>query len=152
LFEKSNLLFFSLEKMLQHRNQTIFITISIFIVVPMGLLSKFYTGPAHQWFNDYGGDILYEIFWCLFAFCFFRSRAAIIKIPIWVFVITCILEFLQLWHPPLLNQIRATLIGKLLLGTTFVWWDFPHYLLGCVLGWLWLRQLQKIGYAKKNQG
>jgi hypothetical protein len=152
LFEKSNLLFFSLEKMLQHRNQTIFITISIFIVVPMGLLSKFYTGPAHQWFNDYGGDILYEIFWCLFAFCFFRSRAAIIKIPIWVFVITCILEFLQLWHPPLLNEIRATLIGKLLLGTTFVWWDFPHYLLGCVLGWLWLRQLQKIGYAKKNQG
>jgi hypothetical protein len=138
--------------MLQHRNQTISIIISILIVVPMGLLSKFYTGPAHQWFNDYGGDILYEIFWCLFAFCFFRSRTAIIQIPIWVFVITCILEFLQLWHPPLLTEIRATLIGKLLLGTTFVWWDFPHYLLGCVLGWLWLRQLQTIGYAKKSQG
>jgi Protein of unknown function (DUF2809) len=138
--------------MLQHRNQTRFIIISILIVVPMGLLSKFYSGPAHQWFNDYGGDILYEIFWCLFAFWFFRSRRAIIQIPIWVFVITCILEFLQLWHPPLLNQIRATLIGKLLLGTTFVWWDFPHYLLGCVLGWLWLRQLQTIGYAKKSQG
>ncbi|MFN6463249.1 MAG: DUF2809 domain-containing protein [Nostoc sp. DedVER02] len=138
--------------MLQHRNQTLFIIISILIVVPMGLLSKFYSGLAHQWFNDYGGDILYEIFWCLFAFCFFRSRTAIIQIPIWVFVITCILEFLQLWHPPLLNEIRATLIGKLLLGTTFVWWDFPHYLLGCVLGWLWLRQLQKIGNAKKSQG
>ncbi|MEH2162586.1 MAG: DUF2809 domain-containing protein [Nostoc sp.] len=138
--------------MLRHRNQTIFIIISILIVVPMGLLSKFYTGPAHQWFNDYGGDILYEIFWCLFAFWFFRSRTAIIQIPIWVFVITCILELLQLWHPPLLNEIRATLIGKLLLGTTFVWWDFPHYALGCVLGWLWLRELQKIGYAKKSQG
>lgn len=138
--------------MLEHRNQTIFIIISILIVVPMGLLSKFYTGPAHQWFNDYGGDVLYEIFWCLFGFWFFRSRTAIVQIPIWVFVITCILEFLQLWHPPLLNEIRATLIGKLLLGTTFVWWDFPHYALGCVLGWLWLRQLQKIGYAKKSQG
>ncbi|QKQ76271.1 DUF2809 domain-containing protein [Nostoc sp. TCL240-02] len=138
--------------MLQHRNQTLFIIISILIVVPMGLLSKFYSGPAHQWFNDYGGDILYEIFWCLFAFWFFRSRTAIIQIPIWVFIITCILEFLQLWHTPLLNEIRTTLIGKLLLGTTFVWWDFPHYLLGCVLGWLWLRQLQKIGYAKKSQG
>ncbi|MEH2192618.1 MAG: DUF2809 domain-containing protein [Nostoc sp.] len=68
------------------------------------------------------------------------------------FVITCILEFLQLLHPPLLNEIRATLVGKLLLGTTFVWWDFPHYGLGCVLGCLWLRQLQKIGYAKKSQG
>jgi hypothetical protein len=58
--------------------------------------------------------------------------------------------FLQLWHPPLLEQIRATLIGKLLLGTTFVWWDFPHYILGCIFGWLWLRQLHKIGYAKKS--
>ncbi|MEA5604297.1 DUF2809 domain-containing protein [Nostoc sp. UHCC 0252] len=138
--------------MLRPSNQTRFIIISILIVVPMGLLSKFYSGPAHQWFNDYAGDILYEIFWCLFAFYFFRSRIAIIQIPIWVFVITCILEFLQLWHPPLLNEIRATWIGKLLLGTTFVWWDFPHYLLGCILGWLWLRQLQKIGHAKKSQG
>ena len=138
--------------MLQHRNQTIFIILSLLIVVPMGFLFKYYTGPAHQWFNDYGAAIFYEIFWCLFAFWFFRSQAAIIQIPIWVFVITCILEFLQLWHPPLLEQIRATLIGKLLLGTTFVWWDFPHYVLGSVLGWLWLRQLQKISYAKKSQG
>ncbi|MCC5644560.1 DUF2809 domain-containing protein [Nostoc sp. CHAB 5824] len=138
--------------MLQPRNQTIFIILSLLIVIPMGFLFKYYTGPAYQWFNDYGAAIFYEIFWCLFAFWFFRSRAAIIQIPIWVFVITCILEFLQLWHPPLLEEIRATLIGKLLLGTTFIWWDFPHYVLGCVLGWLWLRQLQKIGYAKKSQG
>ncbi|MBW4427942.1 MAG: DUF2809 domain-containing protein [Nostoc desertorum CM1-VF14] len=138
--------------MLQHRNQTIFIILSLLIVIPMGFLLKYYTGHAHQWFNDYGAAIFYEIFWCLFAFWFFRNRAAVIQIPIWVFVITCILEFLQLWHPPLLNEIRATLIGKLLLGTTFVWWDFPHYVLGCVLGWLWLRQLQKIGYAEKSQG
>ncbi|QLE51386.1 DUF2809 domain-containing protein [Nostoc sp. C057] len=137
--------------MLESRKQTIFIIISMLIVVPMGLFSKFYSGPGHQWFNDYGGDILYEIFWCLFAFWFFRSRTAITQIPIWVFVITCILEFLQLWHPPLLNEIRATLIGKLLLGTTFVWWDFPHYALGCIAGWLWLRQLYKMGYAKKSQ-
>ncbi|WP_392532422.1 DUF2809 domain-containing protein [Nostoc sp. C117] len=138
--------------MRQNQNQTIFIILSMLIVVPMGLLFKYYAGFAHQWFNDYGGDIFYEIFWCLVGFYFFRSRAAIVQIPIWVFVITCIIEFLQLWHPPLLNEIRTTLIGKLLLGTTFAWWDFPHYALGCVLGWLWLQQLQKIGYAKKSQG
>lgn len=34
--------------------------------------------------------------------------------------------------------------------STFSWWDFPHYVLGCILGWLWLRQLQEIGYAKKS--
>ncbi|MEH2057745.1 MAG: DUF2809 domain-containing protein [Nostoc sp.] len=137
--------------MRRNRNQTIFIILSALIVVPMGFLFKYYNGLANQWFNDYGADVLYEIFWCLFAFGFFRSRAAVIQIPIWVFVITCIIEFLQLWHPPLLEEIRATLIGKLLLGTTFVWWDFPHYLLGCVLGWLWIRQIYGIGYAQKSQ-
>lgn len=137
--------------MRRNRNQTIFIILSALIVVPMGFLFKYYNGPANQWFNDYGADVLYEVFWCLFAFGFFRSQAAVIQIPIWVFVITCIIEFFQLWHPPLLEEIRATLIGKLLLGTTFVWWDFPHYLLGCVFGWLWLRQLHGIGYAQKSQ-
>ncbi|NDJ24161.1 DUF2809 domain-containing protein [Nostoc sp. B(2019)] len=136
----------------RNRNQSLFIIISLLIVVVMGFFFKYYTGTAYQWFNDYGAAVFYEIFWCLFAFLFVRSKAAVIQIPLWVFVITCILEFLQLWHPPLLEEIRATLIGKWLLGTTFAWWDFPHYALGCVLGWLWLRQLQGIGYAKKSQG
>jgi hypothetical protein len=135
----------------ENRKQTIFIILSLLIVVPMGFLFKYYTGLGYKWFNDYGAAVLYEIFWCLFAFLLARSRLFIQQIPLWVFIITCILELLQLWHPPLLTEIRATLIGKWLLGTTFAWWDFPHYLLGCVLGGLWLRQLQKIGYAKKNQ-
>ncbi|AFZ22474.1 Protein of unknown function (DUF2809) [Cylindrospermum stagnale PCC 7417] len=136
--------------MLRNRNQKIFIILSMLIVVAMGFFFKYYTGISQQWFNNYVAAIFYEIFWCLFAFWFFRNRAAVQQIPLGVFVITCILEFLQLWHPPLLEAIRATLIGKLLLGTTFAWWDFPHYLLGCVLGWLWLRQLQGIGNAKKS--
>lgn len=127
------------------------IILSLLIVVVMGFSFKYYNGLAHQWFNNYGAAVFYEIFWCLFAFCFWKSSTAVKQIPIWVFVITCILEFLQLWHPPLLNQIRATLIGKLLLGTTFAWWDFPHYALGCILGWFWLKQLKNISYAEKGE-
>ncbi|WP_035139467.1 ribosomal maturation YjgA family protein [Fischerella sp. PCC 9605] len=133
------------------KTQTLYIFISLLIVVAMGFFFKYYSGPAHKWFNDYGAAVFYEIFWCLFAFWFFRSPSATIQIPVWVFIITCILEFLQLWHPLFLEQFRATLIGKWLVGTTFVWWDFPHYALGSVLGWLWLRQLQIKGYAKKSQ-
>lgn len=126
--------------------------VSMLIVIAMGFFFKYYTGPAHQWFNNYGAAVFYEIFWCLFAFLFFsKSRKAVWQIPIWVFIVTCILEFLQLWHPPLLENFRATLIGKWLIGTTFAWWDFPHYVLGCILGWLWLRQLQGKFYAKKSQ-
>ncbi|BAZ54245.1 hypothetical protein NIES4103_69300 (plasmid) [Nostoc sp. NIES-4103] len=136
--------------MLQNRNQAILIILSLLIVVVMGFLFKYYSGPAHQWFNNYGSSIFYEIFWCLLAFWFFRSQKAVKLITVWVLITTCIIEFLQLWHPPLLEEIRAKLIGKWLLGSTFSWWDFPHYVLGCILGWLWLRQLQKIGYAKKS--
>lgn len=133
------------------KTQDLYIIISLLIVTGIGFLFKNYTGFAHKWFNNYGAAVFYEIFWCLFAFLFFRSSKAIIQIPLWVFIITCILEFLQLWHPPFLEQIRATLVGKLLLGTTFAWWDFPHYVVGCFLGWLWLRQLQGKSYANKGQ-
>ncbi len=140
----------SSEKMLSKPTQSFYIIPSLLIVIAMGFFFKYYTGPAHEWFNDYGAAVFYEIFWCLFAFLFFSSGTAVRQIPLWVFIITCILEFMQLWHPPLLEQFRATLIGKWLIGTTFAWWDFPHYLLGCILGWLWLRQLQAQAYAKKS--
>ncbi|MBD2182633.1 DUF2809 domain-containing protein [Planktothrix sp. FACHB-1355] len=125
--------------------------LSLIIVTPLGFLSKYYKGPGDWWFNDYGGGVLYEIFWCLFVFLLIPNRPALVKIPIWVFIVTCILEILQLWHPPFLQAIRAQLWGKLLLGTTFVWWDFPHYAIGSLVGWLWLRQLWRLHVAKKRQ-
>ncbi|QLE55007.1 DUF2809 domain-containing protein [Nostoc sp. TCL26-01] len=138
--------------MFHQRTQLKVISLSLFVVIVMGLLFKYYNGFAHEWLNNYAAAVFYEIFWCLLAFLFFSSKAAVVQIPIWVFIFTCILEFLQLWHPPILNYVRATLIGKLLLGTTFAWWDFPHYALGCLLGWLWLRQIENMGYAKKGEG
>jgi hypothetical protein len=65
------------------------------------------------------------------------------KIPVSVFIITCALEFLQLWHPWFLEKIRSYYFGSALIGTTFTWWDFPHYAIGCILGWIvikWLSQ------------
>ncbi|MCA1992128.1 MAG: DUF2809 domain-containing protein [Coleofasciculus sp. S288] len=116
-------------------------SVSLLIVTPLGILSKFYYGPAQVWVNDYSGDILYEIFWCLFFFLLIPTRKAITQIPLWVFAVTCVLEILQLWKSPFLEAIRATFIGRTLLGTTFVWWDFPHYAVGSLLGWLWLLQI-----------
>ena len=113
--------------------------ISLLIITPLGFLTKFYAGPAHQWFNDYAAGVLYEIFWCLAAFWLIPKRKAIASIPMWVFGITCALEILQLWKTPILQWLRSSLAGRLLLGTTFSWWDFPHYAAGCLIGWLWLR-------------
>ncbi|MGB3205683.1 MAG: DUF2809 domain-containing protein, partial [Crinalium sp.] len=110
---------------------------SLLIILPLGLGSKLYSGTGQQWFNNYAGDVLYEIFWCLFLSLFIANRKMLNNIPLGVFIITCIIEFLQLWHPPWLQMLRSQFLVKLLLGTTFSWWDFPHYFLGSVIGWLW---------------
>lgn len=128
--------------MLSNTTQNLRISISLLIVNAMGFLFKFYSGFAHQWLNNYAAAIFYEIFWCLFVFLLVRTRKAVVQIPLWVFGITCMLEFLQLWHPPILEQFRATFVGRLLIGTTFSWWDFLYYGVGCFLGWFWLRQLK----------
>ncbi len=133
------------------RNKQINIIISLLIVTGMGFFFKFYSGGfGRQWLNNSGAAVFYEIFWCLFAYLFIKGRNVTNQICLWVFIITCVLEILQLWHPPLLEQMRSTLVGRLLLGTTFSWWDFLYYAIGCIFGWLWLRQLDKSN-AKKYQ-
>ena len=120
-------------------DRRLLIIISLLIITPLGLLSKAYTGAGQWWVNDYAGDILYEIFWCLFFFWFFPSKKATVTIPLWVFSITCAIEICQLWYGFVPESIRSSLMWKLLLGSSFVWWDFPHYAIGSFLGWLWLR-------------
>ena len=114
------------------------VVLSLLVVPPLGFSFKFYPGPGNWWFNNYGAGVLYEIFWILLAFLFFSSKRSANGIPIYVFIITCILEFLQLWHPPFMEMIRSYFVGSALIGTTFVWWDFPHYVFGCLMGWIWL--------------
>lgn len=112
---------------------------TLLIITPAGFLCKWYSGPAHRWFNDYGGAVMYGIFWCMVIFLFRPQKQAATKIAAAVFVITSFLELLQLWRLPILQQARSTLLGRALLGTTFVWWDFLYYLLGCLIAWLLMR-------------
>ena len=64
-----------------------------------------------------------------------------------VLVVTCTLAFLQLWHPAFLEAIRSTFLGRTLIGTTFAWWDLPHYAVGCALG-TWLGSLLRGGGSR----
>jgi hypothetical protein len=117
------------------------ILFSLLVVTPLGFCAKFYTGPGQEWLNNYAAGALYEVFWCLFLFLLWPRRELAAKIAVGVFAVTSLLEVLQLWHPWALEQVRATFLGRALLGTTFAWWDFPHYALGCALGWVWMREI-----------
>jgi hypothetical protein len=101
-------------------------------LLPVGLASKLIPGQWAWWIRDYGGGVLYVVFWTLVLAALrldWRRRTVVLT----VLAITCSLEFLQLWHPAPLEAVRATFVGHGLLGSTFSWWDFPHYLLGSLI-------------------
>jgi hypothetical protein len=110
---------------------------SLVVIVPAGFAAKLLT-PRDSWIRDHGAGAMYEIFWILAAFFVWPTERAAKRIALWVLAVTCCLEVLQLWHPPFLEAIRATFIGRTLIGTTFDWWDFPPYFIGSLLGWLWV--------------
>jgi hypothetical protein len=108
--------------------------------VPLGFATKLYAGPGAEWTGGGLGGVLYEVFWCL-VLQLFLPRAHPLAIAGVVFGGTCALEFLQLWHPPFLEALRASFLGRTVLGDTFAGSDFPHYFVGSALGWWWLRRL-----------
>lgn len=125
------------------RKQRILTIFALIVIVPIGFFTKFYSGPAQAWVNDSFGGLLYEIFWCLVVFFLF-PKANIFKIAFWVFIITCGLEFLQLWHPAFLEYLRNNFIGRTILGNSFNWLDFPYYLFGSIIGYFVLRSIEII--------
>lgn len=139
-------------------DRRILIVISLLIITPLGLFSKAYTGMAQAWVRDYSGDVLYEIFWCLVIFWFVlpikniaRLKSTTIKIALWVFSVTCVIEVSQLWFHLVPVEVRSHLIWKLLLGAGFAWWDFPHYALGSLIGWWWIFQIGCIHRGNRKQ-
>lgn len=103
------------------------------VITPLGFGTKLYHGPLAGWVELYLGGVLYVIFFILLA-AFIFTRAKIWVLGGVVFGSTCVLEFLQLSHNPLLERIRSTFLGRALIGSGFDLWDFPHYILGAILG------------------
>lgn len=121
------------------------ILMCLIIVIPIGWFSKFYSGPFDGWINDSVSSIFYEMFWVWLVVLIWPHLSPI-SVGVGVFLVTSILEFLQLWNPPILAMMRSHIIGKLLLGTTFDWWDFLYYAIGCILAALVLITVRnKIG-------
>lgn len=125
------------------RSDRIALLISLGIILPLGYGIRFAQSPAPAWLHDALGSIAYEVFWILLAvLCL--PRVAVTPIAIGVCLLTCGIEFLQLWQPPFLQVIRATLLGRLVLGNTFGWSDFPAYFIGSYFGWVWVKILRQI--------
>ena len=113
------------------------------ILVPVGLATKRYSGPAQFWVNNSLGGVFYVVFWSLLLSLAMPKLHRIKNVAV-VFLATCAIELLQLWRPPLLQLFRSNFIGATVLGTTFTWSDFPHYAAGALCSFLLLSFLVRL--------
>lgn len=92
-----------------------------------------FDAPVRDVLRDRSGGAVYVLVWIL-AFAAAMPRVSVVRLTGSVLLATCGLEFLQLWHPPWLEEMRRTFAGRVILGTTFDWLDLPPYALGAALG------------------
>ena len=116
--------------------------ISIIIIIPVGFYTKFYSGPASGWVNNSLGGILYVIFWSL-VFYLIGPNTNPLKIVTIVFILTGMLEFLQLWHPVILESIRSHFLGRSIIGSSFSQSDFFYYFIGAITAYLLIMFLRR---------
>ncbi len=138
-------------------DRRILIAIALLIITPLGILSKKYTGIGQAWVQDYSGDVLYEIFWCLVIFWFVRPAKDLktltktsFKIALGVFLITCAIEVSQLWFHLVPEAIRSSFLWRMTLGAGFAWWDFPHYALGSLMGYWLLCKISELSISRRS--
>jgi len=122
--------------------RTLFTLIALLIITPVGFFTKFYTGSGSSWVNNSLGGVFYEIFWCLIIFLIFaKLKPALIATV--VFLITCALEFSQLWKPEFLEILRENFLVRTVIGNSFTWSDFPYYVIGSLIGFVIMIMIKK---------
>jgi len=105
------------------------------LIIPIGLATR----KQPQWFYSliaiYGGDVFWSTMF-FFLFRCFSPRVPLWKIALYTISFSVAIEVSQLYHAPWIDRLRATFLGSMLLGTTFVWSDIACYSAGTLLGWL----------------
>ncbi|MEI6176385.1 MAG: DUF2809 domain-containing protein [Verrucomicrobiota bacterium] len=103
------------------------------VAVASGLLWRSRYMPLPPVISKYGGDALWAL--VVFVGCgFLFSRASTLTIAMLALTFCWGIEFSQLYHGPWIDAMRATLPGRLVLGSTFNWPDLPAYALGIGIG------------------
>ncbi len=113
---------------------------SLVATLALGLYTQIHEGAWASWLARDFSAAVYALAWCL-GLALLRPRARPLVLGATALVICFAVELSQLWHPYWLEVPRATLLGRLVLGSTFMWSDLAYYAAGAGAGALWLRLL-----------
>jgi hypothetical protein len=105
----------------------------VVVVMAAGLLWRSRFMPLPPFAAKYGGDAL----WALMVFVGLGAllpRVSTVMLALLALGFAWSVEFSQIYHAPWIDALRATLPGRLILGSVFNWPDLPAYALGIALG------------------
>ena len=100
--------------------------------IALGLASRKIPGVLET-FGKYPGDALWALA-VFFGWMFLLPRKGTWSIAGIALATSCLVEVSQLYQAPWINEIRRTMLGHLILGTTFSWWDIVAYCVGILVG------------------
>ncbi|MBO0939650.1 DUF2809 domain-containing protein [Fibrella sp. HMF5335] len=114
-----------------NRNRVLYGGITVIVMV-LGLLSRQFSDGL-PFIRAFVGDVL----WALMVF--FGLALVFNKQPTAIITIIAVLvsfgvELSQLYHAPWIDSLRATRLGGLVLGFSFVWSDLLCYSVGVLIG------------------
>lgn len=100
--------------------------------IVIGLLTRSSFVPAETPLGRYAGDIFWAValYWTL-TLAFPRWHPP--RLAIITTLVSCVVEFSQLYQAEWINRVRSMMLGGLLLGYTFHWPDLLCYTSGAAL-------------------
>ncbi|WP_316788741.1 DUF2809 domain-containing protein [Pedobacter frigoris] len=109
----------------------------ILLIIMMGLLSR-----KVQVIPVATGDALWAMM-IFFILRFLFINVSIRTIVLFSLLICCLVEVSQLYQEEWINNLRQTILGRLILGQGFLWSDLLAYAVGIFVGCLIELGLQK---------
>jgi hypothetical protein len=123
----------------------------IVLVMLAGLLWRSGFFSLSWFFSKYGGDALWALLVFL-GFGFLFRHASTLRLALAALCFSWGIEFSQLYHALWIDQIRATRLGGLILGSAFNIPDLFAYVVGIALGaiaeYFYLSRTQFLSYRK----
>lgn len=121
----------------------VFLGVAIIGTIGLGLASRKFPMLFPSVLEKYPGDALWAqmVYWLV---GFFNPTASVAKVALYSLALSYADEISQIYQAPWINQIRATTLGHLVLGSSFSWLDMLAYTVGIALvapiEWLLLRR------------
>jgi hypothetical protein len=123
------------------RRRGLYLAVTLTILL-LGLASRSGWVERGSFIGTYSGDTLWAMM-VYFGFATLLNRWRVAALALLSLAFAFTIEFSQLLHWDLLNSIRATRLGGLVLGYGFLWSDLLCYTVGIALAaaldWLLLR-------------